>query len=150
MKRRLWNGFSYFFIRTPIAALLIIAGLGGGLFVWMNSTYLQHDLTVPGIMVEEEDRMLVRVQGDYDMSEIRLQDITHWYLSADGGRYPGTIVDVEQLPEDRALDIEVSPGAWLQAKLEAGEAPSGQTVYVDLPQGRRSLWFKMIHKGGSL
>ncbi|MEK5445301.1 hypothetical protein [Paenibacillus sp. FSL R7-0331] len=148
--RRLWNGFSYLFIRTPIAALLIIAGLCGGLFIWANGLLLQHYVTVSGSASLSEEYMLVRLKGNYDSSYIEISDTASWYLSADGRRYTGTVVAVQAEPGRSTVELEISRSEWTRANTESGKALSGQQVYVEIPQGQRSLWFKMIHKGERL
>ncbi len=94
--------------------------------------------------------MLVRLKGNYDSSYIEIRDTASWYLSADGGRYTGTVIAVQAEPGRSTVELEISSSQWTRANTESGKALSGQQVYVEIPQGQRSLWFKMIHKGERL
>ncbi|WP_144026969.1 hypothetical protein [Paenibacillus sp. FSL R7-0273] len=147
---RLWNGFSYLFIRTPLAALLIIAGLCGGLYIWADSLLLQHYVTVSGSASVSGEYMLVRLKGNYDSSYIDIRDTASWYLSADGGRYTGTVVAVQAEAGGSTVELEISRSQWTRANTESGKTLSGEQVFVEIPQGQRSLWFKMIYKGERL
>lgn len=146
MRRRLWNRFSFFFIKTPIAAIFIIIILTVGLFTWMNNTTIRSYLTVTGIPLEQADSTLVRVQGDFGIAGLGLHAPITWYLSAGGDRYEGTVIRADNKLSDSIIEVEISRKQWLQAKAQSGSRLYEPSVYIDLPQGRQTVWAKMINK----
>jgi hypothetical protein len=147
MQKRLWKLYTFTFIKTPIAALFIIVGLAVGMYVLMNSIRIQSYWAVTGAPEEKGESTLITVQGNNHYAELHMRDKITWYIEESGERYEGTVLKIDSSTEANRLEIEVTAADWTRAKKEADVESAVPPVYVELPQGQKTVFAKLFKKG---
>lgn len=152
-RTKLWKWYFNLFIRTPIAALLLIMALIAGLALLTNSITVREYASVEAKVMEDADdgtnitmlaAMLDRTQAK---AGVEVGDAVVWYVENSGKRYDGEIASIKASGEGSSVHIRTNSSQWNLAVKEA--KTDSPAVTVDLPIGRQSVKEKLFgRKGG--
>lgn len=95
----------------------------------------------------EGESTLITVQGNNNYTQLHMQDKITWYIKESGDRYEGTVLNIDSSTDADRLDIEVTASDWTRAKKESDTESAEPPVYVELPQGQKTVFAKLFKKG---
>lgn len=87
------------------------------------------------------------MQGNNNYTQLHMQDKITWYIKESGDRYEGTVLNIDSSTDADRLDIEVTASDWTRAKKESDTESAEPPVYVELPQGQKTVFAKLFKKG---
>lgn len=152
-KTKLWKWYFNLFIRTPIAALLLIVALAVGLTLLTSSITVRVYASVQAEVYDWTDKVMAftmfsaKLDHTPSSTGLHVGDAVVWYVESSGERYDGEIITIEANGTGSRVNIRTDAVQW---KLAMKEVDTDITsVTVDLPIGRQSVREKLFgSKGG--
>lgn len=146
MTKRLWNLYFTVFIKSPIAAILIIGLLVCGLIYLVNNVSVNQYMSAKGVISIVENRVEIVVPIPDNQTEANIGDRVTWFVKKSGDRYDGKITSFEtEADRTRTLRIVVSHEDWLKAQLAV--TPSERNVNVEIPSGKQKVKDRLFYSG---
>ncbi|MGO4495696.1 hypothetical protein AB4114_07280 [Paenibacillus sp. 2RAB27] len=146
MTRRFWHLYFTVFIKSPIAAILIIGFLVCGLIYLVNSVSVSQYISAKGMISIVESQVDIVVPIPDKQTEVNIGDRVTWFVQESGDRYEGIITSIKtEADSSRTVRIVVSHEEWLKDQLEL--ASNERNVHVELPVGKQKVKDRLFYSG---
>jgi archaellum component FlaG (FlaF/FlaG flagellin family) len=146
MTKRLWDLYFTVFIKSPIAAILIIGILVCGLLYLVNSVSVNQYISAKGIISMVNNRVEIVAPIPDKQTEVKNGDRVTWFIKESGDRYYGTITSFEtEADRSHTVRIVVSHEDWLKAQLAV--TSSERNGNVEISSGKQKVKERLFYSG---
>ncbi|MFC3748305.1 hypothetical protein [Paenibacillus sp. GCM10012306] len=149
MGDRLWKWYRFTFIQTPIAALVIIALLVGGMYALMTGIEVRQYSSALGTIDADSNSEVIHLSVllGTGTPELQSNDEVVWYTEESGNRYPAKVNSIHEEDRGTIVVIQVEPAVWDRA---SAEGSGKQKPYVvEIPVGKQTVMQRLFQKGDS-
>jgi hypothetical protein len=153
-RTKLWQWYFNLFIRTPIAALLLIIALIAGLTLLTGSITVRQYETVQIRPAWTDEEMVgasfeAKLDQAPEAAGVQVGDAVVWYFYGVGERYDGEVTSIERSSEGSSVHIRAAIEDWEQGMKAYGS--DAIQLLADLPVAKVTVKEKIFgaQRGGA-